>query len=440
MAIKKLVLLLGSISLILYAALSGLIGSLVIKKSVRDVAEDSQKKLGSLIVSMLYEPLKQGSILEAKNRLISFKEKGYFECAELTVEGMPLTKCEVEKKYLKSFETSSENADFSNLNFTLKIFVDFEKFSVSSKNSQFTLFISLFFFGLLFLFLTFVFLRSVGNEIIHLSRELKGESSESKSYIREINYLQDSIREFVLLRNNYLNIAIREQISKQVAHDIRSPLSTINLVVSSLKGVSFDKLELISSALNRINNISENLLSKVVDNHSLNDDYFLNSIPFQPDPKNCNSSLFLEKTVSAILNEKKFELSHFKEIELATDLDISGKFEVKADITELGRMISNIINNSVEALKNKIGKITLSTRYYENFALLTISDNGKGIPSDILTHLGNRPFTFGKEDLKSGSGLGLSHAQSSIRNWGGELNITSEVGFGTLIELKFLKN
>ena len=62
--------------------------------------------------------------------------------------------------------------------------------------------------------------------------------------------------------------------------------------------------------------------------------------------------------------------------------------------------------------------------------LIQTRDNGKGIPPDILTKLGNRGETHGKA---GGSGLGLYHARTTVESWGGRLRIESEVGKGTTV-------
>ena len=63
---------------------------------------------------------------------------------------------------------------------------------------------------------------------------------------------------------------------------------------------------------------------------------------------------------------------------------------------------------------------------------ITVKDNGKGIPIDLLGKLGTRGETHGKED---GSGLGLFHARTSCEAWGGNLSIKSQLGVGTTVSI-----
>ncbi len=92
-------------------------------------------------------------------------------------------------------------------------------------------------------------------------------------------------------------------------------------------------------------------------------------------------------------------------------------------------MISNLINNAVESIETK-GRVHLKVFSTSKKIEVVITDNGKGIPPEILKKLGERGLSFGKTH---GNGLGLHHAKTTIGSWGGQLNINSEVGIGTNI-------
>ena len=76
------------------------------------------------------------------------------------------------------------------------------------------------------------------------------------------------------------------------------------------------------------------------------------------------------------------------------------------------------------------GCVTVRLSLGKNNIILRVKDNGKGIPPDIIPKLMQRGSTFNKE---SGSGLGLYHARKTIEEWGGNIDIESEVGRGTSI-------
>ncbi|OGR68739.1 MAG: hypothetical protein A2X40_05165 [Elusimicrobia bacterium GWC2_65_9] len=97
-------------------------------------------------------------------------------------------------------------------------------------------------------------------------------------------------------------------------------------------------------------------------------------------------------------------------------------------IVEFKRLVSNLVNNAVEAFGDGHGSVNIGLASSGGCALVSVQDNGKGIPPDVLAKLGRRGETHGKA---GGSGLGLYHAQTSAESWGGSLEIASEVGKGT---------
>ncbi|MBI4655215.1 MAG: sensor histidine kinase [Elusimicrobia bacterium] len=85
--------------------------------------------------------------------------------------------------------------------------------------------------------------------------------------------------------------------------------------------------------------------------------------------------------------------------------------------------------NSVEAGADKV---EISVGLNEKNVELKIKDNGKGIPKELLSDLGKKGRSSGKED---GSGLGLYHAKTNIERWGGRLTIESEPNKGAEVTI-----
>lgn len=100
-------------------------------------------------------------------------------------------------------------------------------------------------------------------------------------------------------------------------------------------------------------------------------------------------------------------------------------------------MLSNLINNSVEAISEK-GEIVLALRSQnaDGFDII-IKDTGAGIPSSILDRLGREKVESTKRNVEGGHGVGLFHSRRTIEALGGSMQIQSKVGMGTLITLSF---
>jgi two-component system, NtrC family, sensor kinase len=106
---------------------------------------------------------------------------------------------------------------------------------------------------------------------------------------------------------------------------------------------------------------------------------------------------------------------------------------------EIGRVILNIINNAVYAIKEKadlidftlqpqnyVPEISISTKKTHSNVLIIIKDNGNGIPEKIMTKV-MQPF-FTTKPAGQGTGLGLSLSYDIIKSHNGEIKISSKPG------------
>lgn len=217
-------------------------------------------------------------------------------------------------------------------------------------------------------------------------------------------------------------------IASQISHDIRSPLSALNMVSGSLLEIPEEKRLIIRNASQRINDIANQLLSKSKE------------IQKNSEPKVQNNSVeLLSGIVDVIVSEKRTQFRD--KLGITIELDLKNGYGVFAEMNpiELKRAVSNLINNSVEAFDIEKGLITVGVTQNTARAIIFVKDNGKGIPSHILSKLGQQGFSHGKDRAESGSGLGLYHARKMIEALGGELKIDSQPDKGTTISLEFQK-
>ena len=107
--------------------------------------------------------------------------------------------------------------------------------------------------------------------------------------------------------------------------------------------------------------------------------------------------------------------------------ELAGEGEVQAEIHELSRIVSNLINNAMEALGDR-GEVVIKLLNVDTGVLIEVIDNGHGIPKEIAQRLLKEQVTFGKD---KGHGLGLWNARKRIEGWAGTLTIHSREGSGT---------
>lgn len=134
----------------------------------------------------------------------------------------------------------------------------------------------------------------------------------------------------------------------------------------------------------------------------------------------------LNTCIEEIISEKRVSLRPMLGIDLIANIyseDSYGLF-AKINLSELKRILSNLINNAVEALPEKRGSITIKLNgNSDGLVSIIVSDDGKGIPSEQLPKLAQEGVSYGKEKSgESGSGLGLYHARTVIEKWGGTIN------------------
>ncbi len=91
----------------------------------------------------------------------------------------------------------------------------------------------------------------------------------------------------------------------------------------------------------------------------------------------------------------------------------------------------NIIINAVEAMTPGKGLLTLQTAKQRDKAVITITDNGPGIPEDTRTRLFDPFFT----NKPKGTGLGLTSTQNIIMNHKGTVHVESEMGEGSVFTI-----
>ncbi|MCP4605567.1 MAG: HAMP domain-containing histidine kinase, partial [Proteobacteria bacterium] len=105
--------------------------------------------------------------------------------------------------------------------------------------------------------------------------------------------------------------------------------------------------------------------------------------------------------------------------------------ELHGSFQRLEQVIVNLVQNACESLQDREKKICISTRYApeERSVVVTISDEGVGIPADTLPRIMD-PFFTTKRQM-SGTGLGLSVSSGIVKDHGGKLSFESEPEKGT---------
>ncbi len=240
-------------------------------------------------------------------------------------------------------------------------------------------------------------------------------------------------------------------ITAQVSHDIRSPLSALTMLTGSLNEIPEAKRILVRSAINRITDIANNLLEqskvktlKVTKSINYGDEFKnANQVTNQPLKTEKDLQLvLLPSLIDSLVSEKRIQFRDKSNLRIQAHLETSYGVFVNVIPSELSRVLSNTLNNSIEAFDlNKLSTIDLAIETnHTQQVLIRIKDNGKGIPAHILEKLGAQGVTHGKEGTQSGSGLGIYHAKKTIEFFNGTYQIESVVDEGVTVILTLPKS
>jgi hypothetical protein len=387
-----------------------------------------EQKVVRLISNVVSEPLMQGSFLEASRRIKDLEDQGVFQCAELSAWDFKSEFCGPESRSGMSSQT-----------FRSLIYLPGQKDSIGAIGISFDrsglysvillrFAIDITLIVIIAVFMNYVFIR-VGRR---LSSDLKsvvaflgGSGAPLVTGATEFQFLVENLQELMASKVQHDRNRILTLQSLQVAHDIRSPLSALEMLSGSLAELPEEKRTILRNSINRIRDIANSLGRNDINSHGVD---HVEGVGLRNEQKNTELLMTL---VESIVTESRIR---FRE-KLGLNLDFNqtkssyGLFS-EVQTTEFKRLVSNLINNAVESLSDFTGNVSLSL--YEEGAMnvLKIEDNGKGIPEHLLKKLGERGATFEKA---GGSGLGIHHALNAIRSLDGKIEFRSKVGLGTQV-------
>lgn len=253
-------------------------------------------------------------------------------------------------------------------------------------------------------------MKSEGNP----SQRLNLKGNDEVAYLtNEFDRLLDSVEESHHKIIEAEKIQTKVQLAKEVAHNIRSPVIAIEMMMPMLSKLPERIQKVFFDSARDIKALSERL-SRQADAFS----------------SNVNRVINVPVVIEDLVQQKKIEFSSKQGVLI----DFNGKdlkdIFATADPTEFNSVISNLINNAVESYTGQDGVVQISCEVTDTDCLVKIGDNGKGIPQEFIKQLGIKNMTFGKD---CGRGVGLLHAYRTVKAWSGRIEIQSSVGFGTIV-------
>ena len=211
-------------------------------------------------------------------------------------------------------------------------------------------------------------------------------------------------------------LSVAGQLAAGIAHEIRNPITSIKGFLQLMKsgyGQKKEYLDIMTGEIDRIEMILSELL-----------------ILAKPQGIRYEKADLREllKNVIALLGAQ----GNLNNIEIKSEFDLSIPM-IECDKNQLKQVFINFIKNSMEAMPDG-GKITIEVKREAEAKLrIRFTDQGCGIPENILDKIG-QPFFTTKE---KGTGLGFMISKKIIEDHNGSLFLTSRVNVGTTIEIIF---
>ena len=232
-----------------------------------------------------------------------------------------------------------------------------------------------------------------------------------------VNELASLNLELIELRN-IEKFAATGRISRTIAHEVRNPLTNINLAAEQLKNeiaVNDDTdmlFQMITRNSNRINQLISDLLNAT----------------------RTSELSFIRSSINDVLDsslEYALDRIDLKHISVTKNYD-KNICPVLVDKEKIKIAFLNIIVNAIEAM-DEMGSLNISTKAFNDRCIVKISDNGKGLSKEDASRLFEPYFTT----KQKGTGLGLTNTQNIILAHHGKINFETELYKGTTFTITF---
>jgi len=209
-----------------------------------------------------------------------------------------------------------------------------------------------------------------------------------------------------------------KEMAKQVAHEIRNPLTPMKLAVQHLQRAWHDGAAQLGDIIDKV---TRTLVDQIESLSRISDEFSR----FARMPRRSTSAV----DVAATLTESVALFHSHDEIIFETQID-NNLPSVLTDREELARAFTNILRNAVQAMPEG-GRVQVKAGRSRNTILITVADSGSGIPPELLSRIFEPNFSTKTE----GMGLGLAIVKKIIDDAGGSIAIDSTPGEGTTVRI-----
>ncbi len=244
--------------------------------------------------------------------------------------------------------------------------------------------------------------------------------------ITEYNKMIDKLEQSAeLLKQSERESAWRE-VAQQIAHEIKNPLTPMKLNVQYLEKAFREKDKNLDE---KVKNISNSLISQIESLDKVAEMFSDLATTRVRNFEKVDLDNVIRESVQLFKNNTSVNINYRKET-------TGGKYFTPAFEKDLLRLFNNLIKNAIQSIDKKgEGFVNIDLKEENKYFVVTVSDNGKGIPDEQKAKIFQPYFTT----KSTGSGLGLAIVKNIMQEIGGEITFESAEGEGTVFTLKFRK-
>lgn len=266
-------------------------------------------------------------------------------------------------------------------------------------------------------------IKRLANRNYHIYHQPKGVY---KDVFANINLLSQELQASEKERKKL--DAMREEWIGNISHDIKTPLASIQGYAEMLKDTEYqfsqDEIRDYAGIIER----KSIYLRDVIED--LNLSTRLRNKELMLNKKHINIVSLVRNAVIDTLNNPSYSN---RDIEFGSSHEA---IQVEVDDILIRRAISNLIFNAIVHNREDVA-IKVQVEKNEDHILIRVEDNGKGIKEEELGRIFDRYFRgTNTGELHKGSGLGMAITRDIVIAHGGEIKVRSEVGQGTIAEIK----
>ncbi len=343
---------------------------------------------------------------------------------------------------------------------------------IEMANTKNKLFYALFFLaGIILLFLLFMVLyRKRKNRILReQKKEIINKNLAIKDHLEKKRHINDLLKSknkelsstISQLKNTQQQLIQSEKMASLgtliagIAHEINNPINFVFTGANSLKK-DFEDIDILLKKINELDPKDKNLKEKIEEIRILKKDhYFDEAIEAIPEIISGikDGAARTAEIIAGLRTFGRTDYEKYVPMDIHESLDASllilkNKYkniinvqrnynknipEIECNPGQISQVIINLLVNAIDAIlekkTEKKGKIIISTNFKKSMLIVSIKDNGAGIPDHIKEQIFDPFFTTKK--IGKGTGLGLSISYGIIQKHKGKMEVFSEEGKGT---------